>query len=139
MAPVVRDVGDSKLESEETLLSGSGPPREEACGKRFSPGPAEGRGSWGAASWAPASRWAWREEPRERALHLCVLRRAAAPAVARACGVRPDSSPAWERERGGRMRLGPGAQNVRLPPPASPAFAPLTRRELACRPARPLI
>ena len=74
----------------------------------------------------------WGEELREPALHLCALPAAAASLAIRACGVRPDSSPAWELEHGGTTRLGWGAGNTRPPPLASPALAPRTKGELAC-------
>lgn len=126
MAPVVQDVGDPKPESQETLLSGSGPPEGRSLGKAL---PARGRGRTGVprrGSWAPVSgRAVERAAPRERALHLRVLPAAAAPPAARACGVRPALSPAWEPERGGRTRLGPGAHNDRPLRPACPALAPI--------------
>lgn len=112
----MRDVGDPKPESEETLLAASAyppppPAGEEASEKRCTPGaPGQDWGPGAVAAGLGGAGEQWGEELREPALHLCALPAAAASLAVRACGVRPDSSPAWELEHGGTTRLGWGAR-----------------------------
>lgn len=115
MAPVVRDVGDPKPESEETLLAALPIPRPRPRGKtsRRSAARPGLRGRIGAPGpWQLGSgeREGSGERSSESRLCTCALPAAAASLAVRACGVRPDSSPAWDSEHGGRTRLGRGAR-----------------------------
>ena len=105
----MRDVGDPKPESEETLLAASAyppppPAGEEASEKRCTPGaPGQDWGPGAVAAGLGGAGEQWGEELREPALHLC-----------------------------GRHASAGGPGNTRPPPLASPALAPRTKGELAC-------
>lgn len=74
-------MGDPNPEAEESLLSASGPPREEAWEKRALPGPGKDWSPGAVPAGPSCAGGPWRVELRERALHLCVLPAATARPV----------------------------------------------------------
>ena len=110
----MRDVGDPEPESEETLRAAPpnrAPAREgrhlgEALPAR---GSGAGLGPRAVAAGLRGAGGQWGEELREPAVHLCAARGRCVPGRP-SLRVRPDSSPAWEPEHGGRTRPGRGAR-----------------------------
>lgn len=125
MAPVVRDMGDPNPQSEETLLSLSGPSREEPA----PPGPRRagvlGRCWLGLSRAKPEGRW--RVALRDPGFApVCAAGGRCAPSRPSLVGSDATRTQPGQQECSGRARLGPGSGALGLFGRLPGALAPLT-------------